>query len=324
MRQQRFEQLRTDQWRELRQLLDQLERMRWRRDADPEGERRLPRLYRNLCNDYALARHRHYSPTLVRELHDLISRGHRQLYRTRGGWSWHLVRFLLAEFPRTLRQQAVYFWLALAVFVVPGLILGLLCHQDPELIFSLLDADQVASIEQMYDPANRNPGRPAHRGSETNLAMFGFYIHNNIGIGFRTFAGGILLGIGTLFYLFHNSVVLGSISGHLTQLGYSDTFWTFVAGHGAFELTAIVICGAAGLMLGHAVLAPGRYPRVEALRIKAKLALRLVMGAAAMLLVAAFIEAFWSSLHLQPMVKYGAAMLLWSLVIAHLILGGRD
>jgi uncharacterized membrane protein SpoIIM required for sporulation len=146
---------------------------------------------------------------------------------------------------------------------------------------------------------------------------------NNIGIGFRTFAGGILLGIGSLFLLLFNGIVIGGVAGHLTRLGFNDTFWPFVSGHGSFELTAIVICGAAGLMLGHAVLAPGPYTRTQALKRQALEAVQLVLGAALMLLVAAFIEAFWSSSPVPIELKYTVAALLWGLVIVYLVGMGR-
>lgn len=323
MRQQDFEATHQQEWRALRDLLDDLDRASFKRKLSKEDHARLPRLYRDACNHYALARGRHYSPQLSEQLHDLITRGHRRLYQRRGGASWRLIHFVVADFPRTLRQHAGYFWLALALFLIPALTLGTLSYQDPEMIYSVMADEQVAQMESMYDPANRTPGRSPSRSSETNFYMFGFYIKNNIGIGFRTFAGGILGGIGTLFFLIFNGLVLGSVSGHLTQLGYSETFWTFVSGHGSFELTAIVICGAAGLMLGHAVIAPGRLTRTEALKGQARIALKLVMGAAVMLLAAAFVEAFWSSMRLDAMIKYLVAGFLWLLVIAHLTLGGR-
>jgi uncharacterized membrane protein SpoIIM required for sporulation len=323
MKQQDFEAIHGKEWQELRELLDDLDRIKLKRKLPHSRHTRLPRLYRNICNHYALARGRHYSPQLSDQLHGLITRGHRRLYQRRGGASWRLIHFLIADFPRTLRAQASYFWLALALFLIPALTLGTLSYQDPEMIYSVMADEQVASMESMYDPANRTPGRDPSRSSETNFYMFGFYIKNNIGIGFRTFAGGILAGIGTLFFLIFNGLVLGSVSGHLTQLGYTDTFWTFVAGHGSFELTAIVICGAAGLMLGHGVIAPGRLSRGEAIKAKAGIALKLVMGAAAMLLAAAFVEAFWSSIQLDAAIKFSVAALLWLLVIAHLALGGR-
>jgi uncharacterized membrane protein SpoIIM required for sporulation len=192
-----------------------------------------------------------------------------------------------------------------------------------DLIYSTLSQEQVAGMESAYDPANEHLGRTQERSSDTDFQMFGFYIMNNISIGFRTFALGILAGVGTLFILIFNGIVIGGVAGHLTQQGFLETFWPFVCGHGAFELTAIVICGGAGLLLGRSVVAPGPQGRLESLKAAALEALQLVMGAALMLVVAAFIEAFWSSSSFAPNVKYSVAALLWLSVILYLSLMGR-
>ncbi len=314
MRQELFEQRNGPLWEELKALLDEEPG----RTHDPAALLRFPRLYRRACNHYALARSRHYSPALVAQLHNLVLSGHQRLYRRRGAWLWRLIVFLGYGFPQAVRAHAAFFWLSAALFLLPGLLAGSFCYSQPELIYSILEEEQVADMEYMYDPANRNTGRTADRGSETDFVMFGFYISNNIGIGFRTFAGGILYGVGTVLLLLFNGVVIGSVAGHLTRIGYQDTFWSFVSGHGALELTAIVICGAAGLMLARAVVAPGRMRRTQALRQTAPEALKLVMGAALMLLLAALVEAFWSSSGAAPAVKYAVAALLWTAVSLYL------
>lgn len=314
MRQELFEQRNGPLWEELETLLGE----EAGRTQDQAALLRFPRLYRRVCNHYALARSRHYSPALVAQLHDLVLRGHQRLYRRRGAWLWRLIAFLGSGFPRAVRTHAAFFWLSAALFLLPGLLAGGFCYSQPELIYSILEEGQVADMEYMYDPANRKPGRTADRDSETDFVMFGFYISNNIGIGFRTFSGGILYGVGTVLLLLFNGVVIGGVAGHLTRIGYQDTFWSFVSGHGALELTAIVICGAAGLMLASAVVAPGRQRRSQALRQTAPEALKLVMGAALMLLLAAFVEAFWSSSGVAPAVKYAVAAVLWSAVSLYL------
>lgn len=323
MRQEQFEKENGDFWQALESVIDQLELPKFKRREDKTPNLRFPADYRRLCSHYALARSRHFSPALLERLHRLILRGHPHLYRHSTAWGWRFVHFILVGFPRAFRRHAKYFWAALLVFLLPALGIGLGCYQERDLIYSVMDAQQVATIESMYDPANRKTGRSPERSSETDFVMFGYYIMHNIGIGFRTFAGGILLGMGSLFLLSYNGVVLGGVAGHLSRLGYHDTFWPFVSGHGAFELTAIVICGAAGLMLGHALLAPGQRSRLMALKQQAQAALQLVMGAALMLLVAAFVEAFWSSSSLPIALKYGVAALFWFLVLVYLGWMGR-
>ncbi len=323
MKQEAFEAENRALWDEIEHLIDDLQKRRSKRKTTAEDQRNFPQDYRRLCSHYALARSRRFSPTLVAYLHSLVLRGHPLLYRKSGGWLWRILEFIFRGFPRALRRNRNYFYLSLATFLLPALIMGVGCFLQEDLIYSVMQEQNVSHMESSYDPANEHPGRSPDRGSETDFTMFGYYIMNNIGIGFRTFAMGILLGVGTLFLLFYNGVVIGGVAGHLSRLGYQETFWPFVSGHGAFELTAIVICGAAGLMLGKAVLAPGPFGRLEALKQNASEALLLVMGAALMLLVAAFIEAFWSSSGFAPAIKYSIAALLWLWVILYLVFVGR-
>ncbi|MCD4741801.1 MAG: stage II sporulation protein M, partial [Desulfobacteraceae bacterium] len=233
-----------------------------------------------------------------------------------------VIEFIAIGFPKALRQNFIYFGIAFSVFLLPALLTGYFCYQKHELIYTILDDGKVAQIEYMYDPSNRKIGRIESRGSDTNVAMFGFYIKNNIGIGFRTFAGGILAGIGTIFFLLYNGILLGGISGYVTRLGFSETFWPFVSGHGAFELTAIVISGASGLMLAHAVIAPGNRKRIQALKHMAPDALKLITGAGLMFFIAAFIEAFWSSSSAAVFVKYIIAAVFWVFVIMYFLFAG--
>ena len=323
MRQLSFEQQYGAQWGRLRALLDDLDRPRRKRQLSKSELECLPKLYREVCNHYALARSRHYSPALEYQLHEMVLRGHRYLYSGRSASLWRLVTFIAFGFPRALRKNIAYFWIATALLVVPGLLVGGYCYYQSELIYSVMDEAQVSQMEEMYDPSNRKPGRSLVRSAETDMMMFGHYISNNIGIGFRTFAGGILFGVGAALLLLFNGVVLGAVAGHLTRIGYQDTFWSFVSGHGSFELTAIAICGASGLILGHALISPGQFTRLESLKLRAVDALKLVMGASVMLLIAAFIEAFWSSSSVAIDIKYSVAAMLWLIVALYLGFAGR-
>ncbi|MEW8317229.1 MAG: stage II sporulation protein M [Candidatus Thiodiazotropha sp.] len=323
MRQQQFEAEHQSRWEEIAELMDDLHHPQGKRRMPLSEQLKFPAYYRQLCSHYALARGRGFSPALIEQLHSLVLRGHSLLYRQQGGWRWRLLNFVASGFPRAVRRSRGYFALSLLFFLVPALLMGLGCYLQEDLIYTLVDQTTVAEMEDSYDPQNQRLGRSLERSSESDFTMFGFYILNNIGIGFRTFASGIILGVGTLFILLFNGLVIGGIAGHLSRLGYHDTFWPFVSGHGSFELTAIVICGAAGLRLGRAVIAPGQRTRVQALREQAEEALQLVLGAALMLLVAAFIEAFWSSMLIAPASKYTVAALLWIAVICYLLLAGR-
>jgi uncharacterized membrane protein SpoIIM required for sporulation len=114
------------------------------------------------------------------------------------------------------------------------------------------------------------------------------------------------------------------VAGFLVTRGDSERFFSFVVTHSAFELTAIVLSGAAGLKLGHAMLAPGRLTRTQALMRAARETSPVVFCFTAMLFIAAAIEAFWSSAGwIAPGVKYAVGACCWTLVFAYLGLQGK-
>jgi uncharacterized membrane protein SpoIIM required for sporulation len=193
---------------------------------------------------------------------------------------------------------------------------------DPNLIYAVIDPGTVMGVEQMYDPSAEHFLR--EREASSDLLMFGFYIRNNIGIAYRTFAGGMLAGLGSLLILILNGLHIGAIAAHLDNVGFGEPFWSFVIGHGAFELTGIAISGAAGLRIGMALFAPGRRTRTDAMVLEARAAMPLIYGFTAMLLIAAFLEAFWSSIVFIPReTKLLVGAGLWTVVLSYLVLAGR-
>lgn len=320
MKQGQFEQKYRETWERFDALLGELEaNSRWYRLAHAEE---FGQLYRRICHFHAIAQERNYSSFLVDYLGDMVVRGHQHLYRRRN-YFWHkFILFFVADFPRLVRREQRYFWVATAVFYLPGVLIALAVGIKPELVYTVLEASQVSNMENMYNPENRVLG--SARDAETNWHMFGFYINNNISVAFRTFASGILWGLGSLFFLIYNGILFGAVSAHMINIEYVTTFFTFVVAHGSFELTAIVLSGAAGLKLGWSLLFPGNLSRREALLHAAGIAIKLIYGVIAMLLIAAFIEAFWSSNNaFYPWQKYLVGAFLWCVVAAYLIFGGR-
>lgn len=313
MKQQEFEHAHQSMWAQLEAAVEPNKKS----ERDQSVYDRLPAHYRQLCHQLAIAKHRRYSPAVVNRLNNLVVACHNIIYAQSTRFRYQWLRFFIVDFPRALYVNRRYLWWSILLFVGPGLLMGILCYENPNLIYSLMDWAQVRGMEDMYNPDHSILGR--ERQADSDLLMFGFYIRNNIGIAFRTFAGGILFGIGTLFFIIYNGVLIGAVAGHLTQLGYIDTFYPFVVGHGAFELTAIVLSGAAGLRLGMVLLSPGAMTRGAALRMAAREVVQILLGAAAMLVIAAFIEAFWSSKASLPLaVKYGVGALLWTIVLGYL------
>jgi uncharacterized membrane protein SpoIIM required for sporulation len=324
MKQEAFQAQHEPEWTAFGLWLDQRQRPAAKvRARDAEGafaDADFPLAYRRLCQQLALAEGRGYSAQLVRRLRDLVDRGHLVFYRPRAPRWRRVLDFFASDFPRLVRSEKRAMIAAALLLYVPFFGVMLLLHFRPELAYSIFEPGQLANFEKMYDPHADRLGRE----SGTNLEMFGFYILNNVSIGFRTFASGLLAGVGAVFMMVFNGVFFGGVAGHLNEIGYGDPFWRFVAGHSGPELTAIVIAGGAGLQIGMALIAPGRRSRARALIDAGRVGAKLVLGVATMLVFAAFIEAYWSSIAWMPReVKFSVGALIWLGIGLWLWRGGR-
>jgi len=321
LNQRAFEQRYEKDWEQLESALDALESRRFSAKR-AFNTRELPTLYSALCQQHALAQSRGYSHALINRLHHLITRAHHQLYQHRGHMFMKVVQFLGGGFARDVRAQWKLVSVSSALFFVTAFICGALAAYSIDLADLFMGSQQRYALEEMYAP-DRDSLRPVGMESDANLYMFGFYIMNNIGIDFRVFASGILFCIGSVFFLVFNGIQIGAAAGHLSAIGYNERFWGFVAGHSAPELIALCISGAAGLMLGMALIKPGRQTRRLSLMRAAKEAVPLIIGAGLMTLVAAFIEAYWSAQELPLNIKISVGVAIWILFIAYLCFAGR-
>jgi uncharacterized membrane protein SpoIIM required for sporulation len=324
MNQEQFIAQHEAQWRRLEGWISQ-----GKKPAENTAEKAAPEefagLYRQCCQHLALARSRLYSHTLINRLNKIVIQSHARLYGARRNLLHDVVRYILQDFPAHVRSEwrpvltsAALFYLSLLAMMGAILI-------DPDMVYTVMDGNQLRQFEYMYDPAHRaSLGRTEGREAESDLMMFGYYVSNNTGIGFQTFASGLFFGLGSIVALLFNGLHIGAAAGHITHLGYVQTFWGFVAGHSALELNAIVLSGAAGFKLGMALMAPGRRTRTRALRDESKKAMLLMYGAAGMFILAAMVEAFWSPLrYVPPEVKYAVGIGMWIVVLGYFVYGGR-
>jgi uncharacterized membrane protein SpoIIM required for sporulation len=311
MKQERFERTHWEEWEALAGML-----------AAGTDDPRLPQAYRRVCQHLALARDRCYTAGLVQRLNGLVMAGHQALYGSTLGLGPQWGRFLAGGLARSVRALAGPVLLAAALTGLPMVVLPLAIAHDPRLAYLVEEPEDLARMERMYQPGSGRFGRASQ--AQTDVAMFGFYIWNNIRIGFQAFAGGIALGLGSVFFLVYNGVHGGAVAGFLAQAGLGRQFWPFVATHSALELPALVLAGAAGLHLGWSLVAPGRRSRAQALRAAAREGMPLVYGAALLDALAACIEAFWSASALvPPALKLAAAAVLWAAMAGYFLLAGR-
>ncbi|MFT4647401.1 MAG: putative membrane protein SpoIIM required for sporulation [Glaciecola sp.] len=328
MKQGRFEASRRPVWQAYERELERDLRAGWRfrrRQSDQvasedSGPGDLPSLYREVSRDLALARDRAYSTGLQDELNEWVLRGHQELYRAqRSQWS-DVFYFLAFGFPILLRQRSQRFFFCTAAFCIPFFLMWWAGSVAPEWVLGLVPASTMQGMNEMYGDPDGLQGRSAEAG----FSAFAFYIRNNVGIDFRIFAGGILAGVGSLFFLGFNAFFLGAVFGYIHLAGHNDNFLPFVAGHGAFEITGLWVSALAGLEVGMAWIAPGGKTRRYALVEGARNGLKLLGGATALTALAAVVEGFWSPSSAAPIVKYWVGGLLWVLTALYLIFAGRS
>ena len=312
-----FEHRNEARWAAYERLVGELERGK----RGPEA-RELPRQFRELCVDLALAEHRFYGERLTRRLNALVVRGYELIYRNRQSGRERLVRFVVVGLPQAVRRDWRLFWGCSAAFWLPFLAVMISAAVDLNWVQSILGVDGMASMDQMY---GGRESQVEHLRQEygANFMMFGHYIKHNIGIDLQTFAGGIAGGVGSLFFLLFNGVYLGAAAGYVNQAGNPESFWTFVSGHSSPELLGMILSGMAGMRLGLALWKPGRLPRSRALREAAQRALPLILGAMVLTAVAAAVEGFWSAQLLPSGLKYGVGIAGWILLGSYLTLAGR-
>lgn len=286
-------------------------------DSKLASQADLPKMFRQISHDLAVAKSRQYSPTIINELNDLLLQGQQSLYKPHNHFVAPLREFFNSTFPQQLIQSRNYVIWAHALFYGLALLSFAITVYEPEFVRNVISNQQVVSLEFMYDPESEHFAK--ERASDGDFEMFGFYIYNNISIAFKCFVGGVVLGFGTLYFLLFNAIYFGVVSAHIVNIGYSQTFFSFVITHGAFELTAIVLSAAAGGIIGVSLLNPGRLTRSASLKNAAKRAFPIIFGAFLMLLVAAFIEAFWSSSRFIPdYLKFAVGAVCWFWVLSYI------
>ncbi|NEP50635.1 MAG: stage II sporulation protein M [Moorea sp. SIO3C2] len=298
-------------WKQLETLLQQVEK-RGIKSLPASQIKELASLYRSVSADLARARTNQVGNTLVKDLQRLTSRGYNQIYQGSRRQDWQgLGEFCRWGFPAVVQQTWSYIAIATAVFLLGALISWWLAWQDP-VFMSLVVPEQL--IEQVRDRQQLWMG--SILGMKP-LASSGIMI-NNLSVCFRAVAGGITCGAFTLYIMAFNGILIGAIGTLVGQNNLAYPFWAFVFPHGSLELPAIFFAGGAGLLIGRAILFPGQYRRVDALKFYGSQAAQLMFGIVPMLIIAGIIEGFFSPSPLVPsFLKYLVGIGLFSLLVIY-------
>jgi len=264
-------------------------------------------LYRQIASDLSALRQDGTAPTLVSYLNQLLARAHNFVYSGRKGSPAVALRFFWYEYPRVVRRMQPFILASLVLLLAGGLLGSLLTLARPEFMQHLLGPRMVETIHQrkMWTDSVVSMAPQAASGIMTN----------NLTVTFMTFATGILAGLGTLYLIGWNGVLLGTVATACAQAHMSLSLWSFVAAHGSLELPAIILSGAAGLRLGQGLLFPGAYSRRHSVAEAGRDAVRLMAGTIPMLIIAGTIEGFFSPTAAPAAAKFAVGTCLFSILM---------
>jgi uncharacterized membrane protein SpoIIM required for sporulation len=269
-------------------------------------------LYRQVAADLARVRE---DPSTLRTseyLNQLLARAHNLIYMGRRSSSRGAVTFYRSVFPAVFRKNLNYVAFAAVLFAAGAAAGFLVSLADPSFQRFFLGPAMSNTID--------------HREMWTHsivavkpLAASGI-LTNNLTVAFATFAFSITAGIGTIYLLLTNGLLMGVISAACWHAGMSLQLWEFVAPHGVLELPAIFIAGGAGFLIARGLLFPGSLPRRDALVFYGGQGVRLVLGVIPVLVVAGIVEGFISPSPFPAAVKFvvsGTMAILFFLYLSH-------
>jgi uncharacterized membrane protein SpoIIM required for sporulation len=263
-------------------------------------------LYRQVASDLSVLRQDATARTYAAHVNQLLARAHHIIYSRRKASVGTLFRFLRDDYPVIFQRHIRYVVASLLVSVACGLLGVVLTSARPEFMRHFVGPEMIATMErhQMWTHSIVGIAPLATSSIMTN----------NLSVSFMTFASGIIFGLGTLYYLYFNGLLLGVIGAACHQYGMSLALWSFVAAHGSLELPSIIIAGAAGLRLGHSMLFPGGYRWKDSLAKGGVEATRLVSGIIPLLVIAGCLEGFFSPSPAPVWLKFAVGGALFGLL----------
>ena len=277
------------------------------------------RLYRRAVAELSHARAHGVNAAELEQLNWLVGKAYGLLYVSESsGWA-SLPRFFTTELPQTLRRHGRLLALAAALMLIPALIGALLTLVRPDTL-ELVSPELAAAVQAL---AERHEGGADFLPSDIRPLASSLIMTNNLQVSFLAFAGGILIGLLTLQVLIYNGFMLGALGAGISRTPAAIYFWSFVAPHGVIEIPTIIISAAAGLLLALAIIEPGEYSRLDALKLAGRQAAVLMFGVVIFLVFAGLIEGFFSPAVIPPSVKLAAAAVIATAFWSYILLAGR-
>jgi uncharacterized membrane protein SpoIIM required for sporulation len=273
-------------------------------------------LYRQTAADLAAIREDRGSVHFARYVNQLLIRAHNTIYSGRRASPAAIFSFFAHTYPAAFRRNLNQCLLAFLVFLIAGGVGAVLTYQNPDFKVKLLGPQMVETIDRREMWTHSIVGIKPLASSAI--------MTNNMSVGFTTFALGITGGLGTIYMMAFNGLLIGVIGMACFLSGMSVQLWSFVAPHGVLELPAIFIAGGAGLRIAQGLLFPGLLSRRDSLARAGLEAVQLLLGTIPILIIAGLIEAFVSPTGLPVALKFSMAGALFVLLGAYLFGMSRE
>jgi uncharacterized membrane protein SpoIIM required for sporulation len=299
-------QKRTPHWERLTTLVAAADQGRLRGLSRTELQE-MALLYRQVASDLSTLRQDPTSAAMARRVNHLLARAHHIIYSSRKSTWRNLFAYLWDGYPRIFQGQLGWVFASLLITLVGAIAAAGFTLANPHFAEPILGPTVLNSIarHEMW----------THSIVSVAPQTASFIMTNNISVSFFAFAGGLLFGLGSVYLLFFNGMMVGAVGVACQQAGMAVDLWSFVAPHGSLELPAIVIAGAAGLRLGHGMLFPGIYRWTDSVAKAGAESARLVSGVVPLLLIAGSLEGFFSPSAAPVALKFSVGGVLFVLLL---------
>jgi uncharacterized membrane protein SpoIIM required for sporulation len=303
-------QQRIPAWQEMETLLQS----RDKKSDDIQQARTITSGFRTLVSDLSLARTAIPGSRIHQWLETLFRRGHQLIYRAPGNTLLRWRDIFAFESPALIRQMANLLLYTIALFIGSILCGWLLIRAYPDLTPLFASAEMINRVQagELWTDGLLN----IMPSSLLSLSL----MTNNITVSIFAFSLGAFYGLGTLYIISLNGLMLGGVFAFTGQHGLDDELFKFVIAHGVVELSVICIAGAMGLKLGEALLRPGSMTRQQAFRKATADAGKVLLVALPFLVLAGLIEGYISpdpqfSLSFRIAVGSISGTLFWLLLV---------
>ena len=268
-----------EKWKSLEQVIDK---------ANTHNPAELADAYTEITTDLSFSRAHYPASRITIYLNSLASALHNLLYKNKKERYTRIITFWTQEIPEVMSQSQKELLYSFLIFLISALI-GVISAQNDDSFVRLIVGNGYVDMT-LQNIMNGEPMKVYD--SSSPLQMFIAITFNNIKVSFVIFVFGLMTGFGTGFILFRNGVMLGALQTFFFQhqAGYESMLAIWL--HGTFEISAIIIAGAAGLALGNGWLFPDTYSRGYAFKQGAKRGLKIIVGLIPVFITAGFIESY--------------------------------